>query len=333
MTRKAGLFFLVCMVWVAEVQSRAETCLSPPGLNLQQLEIDKDMLSKMTVETRLNYLNRFETQVQLTAKALRTFYFQDKLEASFLQHCLPSVEERSDFYDWLSKEFQEYSLTKMSESSLPSLQTLAKKLEGKLVFRAVGHYKKLGTRKAEFHRTRRSIFTDLSRIKAEEWLIIFIHEIVHWYDQQLFTSSQAFADKTVATEIFEMAKSVKYPQQLSLDQWRLVREHILHGLNRGFLAEFRAWTVTFSIYQQMKQASEQEHVEWIERILLNKWPNESMAEFVYRYLEPNFTAPKKESIFQLELMQNSYRVVKDVLRKKNKVELLGKLSRITESDF
>lgn len=70
------------------------------------------------------------------------------------------------------------------------------------------------------------------------------------------------------------------------------RNWLLAGLDRGLLAEYRAWTATFQIYLQGKEEGLWSSRPWLE-IILNEWDRkESLEKFTFHYLDQNSMDPQ-----------------------------------------
>lgn len=277
---------------------------------------------------RIQSLEKNEILNQKKAKDIAESYLAGQLTKDFFRICLPSENDNPIFYDSLSKEMQALGVQKLLSSKISELnrlgQILINKSEGDFLFRAVGHRRDESERKAEFHRSNRSIYTDLSKISSEEWLIIFIHEVFHYLDQSLESSSKIFGNKENIDWInVIIEKRVGFNRLSTFDRSR-VKNFVLAGIDRGFLAEFRAWAMTFWLYEKMVASSEQVKLKWAEDILAEKNQDELMADFIFRYLEPNFTDPKREYFFKSDIIWEAYFSVRSELRNTNKYKLLGR---------
>ncbi len=322
----SALAFLTTVFLINSVAEASENCQSFKNL----IPISRDSLDfeKLDPFLRIQFLEKNEILNRKKAKDLAEVYLAGQLTKDFFKHCLPFEKDNPIFFDSLSKEMQALGVQKLLSSKIVELNRLGhiliNKSEGDFLFRAVGHRRDENERKAEFHRSNRSIYTDLSKINSEEWLIIFIHEVIHYLDHSLESSVKVFGNKENIDWINAIIENKVGFTRLSASDQSRVKHFVLAGIDRGFLAEFRAWAMTFWLYEKMVASSEQVKLKWAEDILAEKNQDELMADFIFRYLEPNFTDPKKEHIFKSDIIWEAYFSVRSELRNMNKYKLLGR---------
>lgn len=98
----------------------------------------------------------------------------------------------------------------------------------------------------------------------------------------------------------------------------MLKTFVQSGLDRGLLAEYRAWLLCFSIYEEGKRTGLWGAIPWMESIITEKYPNESWESFTFRYLDRNFEDPDFTGIFSLKIMQEQYFQLRQELRTKFK---------------
>lgn len=192
----------------------------------------------------------------------------------------------------LHKTFKSETLKKLLVSGGNKAE-FAKKIQNKTIspFRLTGHFREDSpTEKAGgFHRGHGSIFMNFTKIPPSEWEIYFIHEFAHSLDSELLKSITPFTNVELIQSFYTATKNNSWSQE----QKRQLTSWLLHGLNRGFLAEYRAWTVTFALYQEGLQDGTFNKIQWMEDILSHQGPQESLRSFILRYLSPRFSDPQK----------------------------------------
>lgn len=211
----------------------------------------------------------------------------------------------------LHKTFKAETLKKLLVSGGNKAE-FAKKIQKKTIspFRLTGHFREDSpTEKAGgFHRGHGSIFMNFTKIPPAEWEIYFIHEFAHSLDSELLNSITPFANVELIQSFYTATKNNSWSeeQKQQLTAW------LLHGLNRGFLAEYRAWTVTFALYLEGLRDGTFKKIRWMDDILSHQQPGESLKSFILRYLSPHFTDPQKGP-FSSPQVQESLKVLRQEL--------------------
>jgi hypothetical protein len=150
------------------------------------------------------------------------------------------------------------------------------------------------SRKASFHRTQRSIFMDIDRLSANEWLIDFVHEVTHSLDSEIIDALDIYNDRELIQQLAEYGqKHVQLTDLSSAERARLDR-WLLAGLNRGFLSEYRAWLLTYFIYEEGLRDGTFKPVAWLEDLQRTCPPRTSMQVHVFRSLSRSWVDPKTD---------------------------------------
>jgi len=160
-------------------------------------------------------------------------------------------------------------------------------------------------KKAGFHRGNRSIYMDFERIPPNEWLMIFTHEMAHVLDENLKAASEIYADDKTVKVLADWAHKVTSSQDLPPEVREKLTRWIKAGLDRGLVAEYRAWHLTFVIYREGLNVQAWRPIAWLDEILAQQRDGESHEQFVYRYLHERFEDPTHEDpLFQLPLIKS-----------------------------
>ena len=185
------------------------------------------------------------------------------------------------------------------------------------MFRLVGHLKPEqadpGSGSGGFHRGRRSIFMDFTKIDPKDWLLIFSHEIIHSVDSVLKTAVDIFGSLAVSKKVNQMSRDFSDPQALSKDDRAALDTWLVAAYDRGFFAEVRAWAVTIALYQEGRKDGTFVSLPWMEDILKKKKQGESIQDFTTRFLDPNFYDPK-DGQFAAPLVQKEIKVLREQIR-------------------
>ncbi len=253
------------------------------------------------------YQGRLSRGLVSTAQMIQKRYMNGawmETSSKALAQCM-SATEREDLSYEVQAVFWEDSLARLSKSG-GAKAALAQIIgDSKFqLFRLVGHFKvdsdqdELEDQRAGFHRGRRSIFMDFTQIEPNDWLLIFVHEILHEVDSVLRDAVPVFGDLQLRSYLEKLARKIQNPISLSgadraqLDRW------LEAALNRGLGAEVRAWAVTFAIYLEGRADGTFNKIEWMESILSHRSPHESLQRFALRYLDPRFADSDKSPFDQ-----------------------------------
>lgn len=267
--------------------SKSSSIAEKEKISLQQLELIKSISKKILTM----YFNRELEPLRELQKFERTDLY------SYLQiSCLDELtRERIDLH--LQEDFQQFSAQTI-KSFGPKNSTFVTYIASDKIqyFRLLGHFKDEAPdeKKGGFHRGQKSIYMNFLKMDPNEWFIIFIHEHIHALDKILVDSLAVYGDENLTQTLQNYKK-----QNLSFSKWdHSIKGKLSHwliaGLNRGFLAEYRAWTVTFELYIEARTNNKIQPIFWLDDILKYKKPDESSASFSLRFLSPNWSDPKEE---------------------------------------
>lgn len=271
-------------------------------------------------ERRLDLIH----QIEETRNQLSKDFFPSFLNGSFFQkiqsRCLEGIENHQGLLALIQMEFFKQSLEMFRNSKSDTLKLLMNLLDSKygrdttIIFRLAGgnaFQAAPAPLNAGFHRGQSSIFMDITRISSSEWFVILAHELVHFLDVKIQQGGLGFSDTETAQLMVQWAQRTANPSDLSTADHERIERWLEHGLDRGLLAEARAWTLTLQIYQEGLRENLWGKTPWIDEILSHRRENETLREFSLRYLTMRTYQPE-ESLFVWPLARN---LLKELIQK------------------
>jgi len=176
-------------------------------------------------------------------------------------------------------------------------------------------------RKASYHRAHRSIFMDINEIKGNQWLTLFVHEVAHSVDSEMFEALSIFNDKKLIEEIQKITQKKKTLSELSENQLISLEKWLTAGLNLGFLAEYRAWLLTYLIYEEGLADGSLQADEWLENLRRNRPQDVPLNVYIFRSLSPSWIDPT-EGFFSSPIVKEALTTLrKKLYNDPNKVKL------------
>jgi hypothetical protein len=253
-----------------------------------------------------------------TVKLIARKYFNNEFSFVNFHICFNNAPERGNFYQSVNAELVEFGISILKQSRLPLVKKLIKLYQAKYtdnetpLTRMTGHTPRDQSPtglKAGFHRNSGSIFYDISLMTPNEWLFIFIHELLHSLDITQSAGTHLFYDPDVINQVSLLSLTYVDSKYMSPRERAKVNEWLYSGLSRGLWAEYRAWVVSFAIYIEGRDGGLWQPIDWMENIL-NERPtknsdqktqlnSKSLKHFVYSYLDDRSEDPIID-IFQTE---------------------------------
>lgn len=173
-------------------------------------------------------------------------------------------------------------------------------------------------RQASFHRSHKSIFIDNENIEGSEWLILFVHEVAHSLDSEMFDSLSVFNDANTLKKIEKISKE---QNKISDEEAVLLEKWLSAGLDLGFLAEYRAWLLTYLIYEEAVEEGTIRSNDWLEEIRQKRPANIPLNTYIYRTLSPSWRDPS-ERLFSSPVVKEALTTLrKKLYNDPNKVKL------------
>lgn len=149
---------------------------------------------------------------------------------------------------------------------------------------------------AGYVRGEHMVLMKYDELDRNSWLAIFIHELCHYLDQKL---TNAVNDgivlqnekPDVTKELVGIGQKYNQGVTISPDEAALVDRWISLALERGMMAEIRAWTRTYALYLDLRSENLIGPVKWADEILSQKVTSESMSDFCKRYFDALYAHP------------------------------------------
>jgi hypothetical protein len=135
---------------------------------------------------------------------------------------------------------------------------------------------------------------DLGSIDKNNFFIILIHELAHGVDDIMRKALVDFGSRATRTQIFEILDKKTNPAELNNLERDLIRGWLIAGLERGLLAEYRAWLFTYLAYQEGLRDGTLHPTEWLDRLHNTKPENTTVEEHIYRSLSQNWSDPQDD---------------------------------------
>jgi hypothetical protein len=267
---------------------------------------DQWLESVSAIETADSYDSNIST-IQLKIKLReeewqnRKIYFSDIVDRYLNQELdippvindLNQMKESESYFNSLTNLILSKSLNKIKNSKIPQIISLMQIYKKSYSENAIPLFLLTGEsinrpspiiEKGGFHFDKQSIFTDITRTQNNEFLFIFLHELYHVLDDELYTSTELFTNKDTLTEMKNLANEFSSLSALTPEQQNKLQIWISAGLNRHLFAEWRAWFFCFSVYQKGLHEKLWSKIPFIEEIIAQKPQAETLASFLYRYL-------------------------------------------------
>lgn len=311
-------------------------------LTLFSFSIFSQINSQLICENESNFSSSFQKAITLTEKnkilnakydflksitfdiyteyiSNRISFFPEKniFEVLGLE-CLSS-DDQNELNQMLHSVFKEKTLD-LIKSFGPKNKIFAELIESNKgqYFKLLGHYNEAAPndKKAGFHRGNRSIFMNILKIPTNEWPIIFAHEHLHSLDIEMLKSVEEFSNQDLIKKLVTKAIAVPDLNFWSTEEKHQLHEWLTHGLNRGFLGEYRTWTMTLILYQEALMNQRIQKIPWIEKILANKPSHQKLDHYLLTYLSKKWTNPTNFP-FDLKPISNSLiEIRKELLQEK-----------------
>lgn len=147
-------------------------------------------------------------------------------------------------------------------------------------------------------------------------------QLIHSIDPFLKGAITVYGDSEMGKQIIQWSKLTDNPDQLNPNERDRLYTWLKAGLDRGLVAEYRAWTLTFQIYQDGLVEGLWKPISWIDDILSLKQENERLENFIYDFLDKNFVDPSElheseevqNKIFLLPLVKNAIMKIRQEYR-------------------
>lgn len=160
----------------------------------------------------------------------------------------------------------------------------------------------LQERPAGYVRAQGHIVMNYAVMTRDDWLFLFIHEFSHYIDPKLDQAVQSAIELSeqnpkLIAKILEWVAPVKSLSELSTEQNQKIDQFLRLALERGWLAEVRAWTQTLELYEALRAQGWIQQVAWADEMIQSKRRQmgvraDSWKAYLIEYLKPRFQYPK-----------------------------------------
>lgn len=337
------IFFLVFIntsvfaITTTTTNTNTSTLACPLELSswIEAVNVDIQQLATIALKTEkmeLEYKLRVQSAEQVFAS-----YLQGVLDLKLLDDCLANQNKNNSFAYWntLQKIFIQKSLEKLQNVKSKIINQIIQiykeeyKEESMPCFHLVNKEMNLDSI-GGFFRSNNSIFMNFYKIDPNQWLLILIHEIIHSIDQKLIDASKKYSNTKLIKHFVELNNNFNDYIKLEKQDQNDLNDWLLAGLDRGFLAEHRAWTKTFNVYIEGVEEGLWIKIPWMEAVLMEKnlleknnefakintavVTNNNMELFLLCYLNKRFIDPAT-GIFSLPLIKSGLKNLKNNLTK------------------
>lgn len=266
------------------------------------------------VSDRMSWKNQLAIVFQDDVKSFFKLYSKNKLTEADLACIQSSGRLKDQIENNFSSLFIIEAAQKMTASRSEAIRAFASKIS-KLTTSGIVipiklhlHLDRNSTseRPAGFDRNTRGVFFNLFQINSSDYSVYLIHEFAHAFDPELNSAIDLFNDSALTETIASFVRAKASYESLSNEQKHQVDRYVLAGLNRGLLAELRAWVTTSELYLELLRHQEQKPVDFLDPILgssrdLNR---SQLTQIWWDYLLKNFTRPN-EGLFASPLLQSA----------------------------
>lgn len=296
--------------------------------------IDALNIAKADIKAGQTIRERIELKKDLRSlySDIATILFQEyrSQNSEEINHCLNNINDKklTNITSWMFKEnlLEDLKNTKSKTFKL-MLQRIFEEKEN-LMIGASFDFEDSSKRPASYHRTAKNILINFAKLNYNEAKLILVHELTHKADEEvLFKASVDFSNEDRQKEIYNFASQNVPYENLQNNEKTVLDQFLFDGLKRGFLAEFKAWALSYRIYQEMKDVGEIKEISWTESILELKNEENSYLDFIFNYYRPRFVRPERleSNLFYWDTTQEGYDSMMKMLNRQNKCELLDDL--------
>jgi hypothetical protein len=304
-----------------EWQQSQKAVQNPPISQLNSIAVMKVVMDKERAE-----------RLKAAEKIVDLYFLEGKKLGSSIQSCLANNPERSNFLYTLNSLFVNRSFDYLKRSQSPRVKKLMalvdKRYESKIpliqMVNAGSKDPKLAY-KAGFHRGSGSIVMDMDLLQPSEWLLVFVHELLHAMDDEMSVAIGEFAKPEVPQFLAQMNSENKNYDTWSLPEQKRSTHWVHAGLGRGLYAEYRAWVPTVLIYQEGLNDRLWGNIDWLDQVINANVNRDPLNKFIYEFLDDRAENPT-EGIFSLPIVRDLVIRVRHQVRSTNLYPKLGVLN-------
>lgn len=281
--------------------------------NSEIIELQNQLLLSKNSFENFKISAQLDLERSKQAKQFFTYFIKNKTTEFMSDECLNKINQTKSFTQLVQSSFLQSSLEYLENNSNSQLKKLLKLVKSKysgfngIIFNIIG--KEFNTVqnptpfKAGFHRGRGSFFMDISRTNPEEWFVILVHELAHVVDEKMFQGVVGFSNEGPPKKLVAYAQQTDDPMQIPVNDLNEIKDWMEFGMDRNVLAEFRAWAVTYVIYNQETKNNNWKKIDWIEQDLKQKKPDQGYLDYSFQLTTGN-VYQESFGVFEWPLAQN-----------------------------
>jgi hypothetical protein len=253
-------------------------------------------------------------------------------------NCLSDASGRGLLMQSIQATFLTRSLDELKERGGPKIRGLLqsagahKDASSSILFRLSGDF--FGQAPSEFragaHRATGEIYIDISRVMADEWFVLLLHELSHYVDDRTFAAVERFSDRAALRRLQRLLRGATQLDALSRDDQQFINAWVLEGLHRGLLSEYRAWAATDVLYREGLSLKLWGRLTWLDELTgVSQSLRDRHARILSKLLDTHVD-PIHEGYFASPVVREAYeRAIKD-LQASRVFKVEGTLSKIAE---
>lgn len=233
-----------------------------------------------------------------------------------------SESEQDQFFRVFNPVLYNKTLEALRTIDSPTLKPIVKKYlenKDKVPFRLIDFEDsdELQAKRGGFHKKTGIFVMNPSKVQRLDWLFVFIHELFHAEDERLRHSAYEYLSAQNAKKMAILLGELKLrdPRQ---GEWQEIKDHVYLGLERGFLAEYRAWLLTYRVYIEGGFNYPGMGVSWMNDLLDFNQNARPLHVFIFDFLKSKTKTPTSDDnwLFKHKWYEKAYEEVMDELSKK-----------------
>lgn len=307
---------------IASQSAFSQTCEYAPLIDWHNSIMQLFDSSDLTIGQRAVIKGEVEKDQALAIQKLYEDYLAGQFQLQGFEDCLSGVPARQNFLNAMETYFYERYLDHICSAKSDRLAKLCALIQARYkkeklaLFRIVGLLDNSAPAEymAGMERGTGFIYVDLKAVYADDWFIIVTHELLHRLDPLLDAGSAIYADVDKRlVKLFTPWLGTASIDDLPSDAKVALNTWLKGGLDRGILAEHRAWLTTYMIYAQGLADGLWKPVPWLEKMAQGEQCKRDLSRCMYDFLDKGFVDPN-EGIFSRPLVQNTLQRIRQNLR-------------------
>ncbi len=155
-----------------------------------------------------------------------------------------------------------------------------------------------------------SIYVDVSKVSYQDWYVVLAHELFHNLDSKTNEAIKTFSDAKTVERAVALASSHSSVKELGREDLDFIKTWIFAGLNKGLLAEYRAWVFTDELYRAGKKENLWPLISWLEDAIGgDDLTQEQRNRNILKELLRRKIDPKKRGPFKWPLIREVHQLI------------------------